>query len=254
MKRKILSIVFVLIFVVPFAVSSQSSVKGNSVNGATGIVTTPTARIGWEYSDLGLDFGYSFLYGNGTAHVPRVTFSFLKKAEIGVAFNIRGGDDWDFLYHGKFQFYMNGGSAVAMGVMGDLSNVGGSSDVYLTPYLVASYSGNFFKWPAVTTMMFGWRMLEAGSISSNFAFSMGFELALAPQVFKNYVFWISDFSNYSFAERASINARDRGAFNTGIRIDPVKKGKFKLVFDLIGTDLLESSRGLSASATFGIGF
>jgi len=254
MKRKILSILIILVLAIPLAVSAQSSVKGSSVNGSTGIIGTPTARIGWEYSSLGLDFGYSFLYGNGTGHIPRVTFSFLKKAEVGVAFNIRGGNEWDLLYHGKFQFYRSGGSSVAMGVMGELANVGTSSGFYITPYLVASYSGNFFSWPAATSMMFGWHMLSDGVITSEFAFSMGFELALLPDVFKNYVYWISDFSNYSYSSRSFINATDRGAFNTGIRIDPVKEGKFKLVFDIVGTDLLDSGRGLMASATFGFGF
>lgn len=255
MNRKTLSIICLILLSAAVVLSAQSSVKGSSVNGSTGIVVSPTARIGWEYSDLGLDLGYSFLYDGGNMnHVPSVTFSFLKKAEIGAAFNIRGNSDFDLLYHGKFQFFRDGGSSVAMGLKGDLTNVGDNSSVFLTPYLVATYSGNFFTWPAVTSMMFGWNMLEAGDITDSFAFSMGFELSLAPSVFKNYIFWISDFSNYSYATYSSISAGSRGAFNTGIRIDPVKKGKFKLVFDVVGTDLLDSSRGFMASATFGVGF
>lgn len=254
MNRKILSLALILAICIPMGISAQSSVKGSSVNGSTGIVVSPTARIGWEYSDLGLDFGYSFLYNGSMGHVPRVTLSFLRKVELGAAFNIRGNSNWDLLYHGKFQFFRDGGSSVAMGIQGELANVGSTTDVFLTPYLVASYSGNFFNWPAVTSMMFGWHMLQNGNITSNFAFSMGFELALAPDVFKNYIFWISDFSNYSYSTNSFINAGSRGAFNTGIRIDPVKKGNFKLVFDIVGTDLLDSSRGLLASATFGLGF
>lgn len=255
MYRRTLSIICLLFLSAVMVLSAQSSVKGNSVNGATGIVVAPTARIGWEYSDVGLDLGYSFLYNGGDMdHVPAATLSFLRKAEIGAAFNIRGNSNFDLLYHGKFQFFREGGSSVAMGFKGDLTNVNDTTDVFLTPYLVATYSGNFFTWPAVTSMMFGWNMLEAGEITSNFAFSMGFELSLAPSVFKNYIFWISDFSNYSYATYSEINAGSRGAFNTGIRIDPVKEGKFKLVFDLVGTDLLDASRGFMASATLGMGF
>jgi len=141
-----------------------------------------------------------------------------------------------------------------MGLDGDLANVGDGSELFMTPYIVASYGGNFFTWPAVTSMMFGWHMLDRGEISSNFAFSMGFELSLAPQVFKNYIFWISDFSNFSYSSNSLINTSRRGAFNTGIRIDPIKNGKYKLVLDLIGTDLLDEDRGFMASASFGIGF
>ncbi|MBN2435356.1 MAG: hypothetical protein JXK07_08840 [Spirochaetes bacterium] len=253
MKKKLLLITIIFAVATPLAISAQSSVKGVSINGSTGVIVSPTARVGWEYSNLGIDFGYSFLYGNGMGHVPTVTLSFAKKAELGAALNIRDNGRFDLLYHGKFQFYRNGGSAVAMGIKGDVADLGGNGGFYMTPYIVATYSGNFFTWPAVTSMMFGWNMIENGAISPSFAFSMGFELSLFPEVFKNYVYWISDFSNYSYASTSSI-AEDRGTFNTGIRIDPVKKGKFKLVFDFVGTDLLDSSRGFMASGAFGVGF
>lgn len=252
-SKKVTAMVLVF-FAAVMVLSAQSAVKGNAINGATGIIVSPTARIGWEYSNVGLDFGYSFLYSGGQMeHVPAFTLSFLKKAEVGIAFNINNSNNWDLLYHGKFQFYRNGGSSVSMGLMGNLADVGNGSEVYMTPYLVATYGGSFFTWPAVTSMMFGWHMLDNGQVTSSFAFSMGFELSLAPKVFKNYIYWISDFSNYSFASTSNI-ADSRGAFNTGIRIDPVKKGKFKLVFDIVGTDLLDQSRGFMASATFGMGF
>jgi hypothetical protein len=254
MDRKIFAICIFVFSFFPVLLSAQSSVKGNTVGGTTGIIVTPTARIGWEYSDFGIDFGYSFLHNGQTDHVPAVNFSFLRKAEVGLAADINDDSTWNLLFHGKFQFFREGGSSVAMGVEGDFADMGSNSELFMTPYLVASYSGNFFTWPAVTSMMFGWNMLELGEITSNFSFSMGFELALAPQVFKNYIFWISDFSNYSYSSRSLISASHRGAFNTGIRIDPLKKGKFKLVLDLIGTDLLDSERGFMASATFGIGF
>lgn len=235
--------------------SAQSSVKGNSVNGATGIILAPTARIGWEYSDFGIDFGYSFLYNGQMDHVPAINLSILRKAEIGAAFNIHDNNDFNLLFHGKFQFYRKGGSAVAMGLNGEVASINNDGRLYLTPFLVATYSGNFFTWPAVTSMMFGWHMLQGDSgVTSNFAFAMGFELSLIPEVFNNYLFWISDFSNYSYSVSPAIDAGSRGAFNTGIRIDPVKNGKIKLVFDIVGTDLLDSSRGFMAAATIGFGF
>ncbi len=256
MYKKCLLVIIAIVCFSPVLLTAQASVKGRAINGATGVIIAPTARIGWEYTDIGLDFGYSFLYNDVMEHVPTVTLSFLKKAEVGAAIALHENSDWDLLFHGKFQFFREGGSALAIGFDLDMASAGGQSDLssYLTPFIVASFDGKFFGWPATTSMMFGWHLLEAGEMTSNFAFSMGFELALAPSVFKNYIFWISDFSNYSYAANSLINAAGRGAFNSGIRIDPIKHNKFKLVFDIIGTDLLDASRGFMASATFGIGF
>jgi hypothetical protein len=249
-------LVFLLIFLQSLSlvfISAQSSVKGSSVNGSTGLITTPTARIGWEYSDFGIDGGYSFLYNDQMDHVPRVTLSFLRKAEAGIALDIHENDTQNLLFHGKFQFFREGGSSVAIGLNGDFELDDPNSGVYLTPYLVASYSGKFFEWPAVTSMMIGWNMLEDGATTENFAFSMGFELALMPSVFRDYIYWISDFGNYSYSSNSMINAYNRGSFNSGIRIDPIKDGDLKFVIDLVGTDLLDSGRGFMASATLGMG-
>ena len=256
MNRKIIFILLMLTIIFPVGLTAQSSVKGNSVNGATGIIVTPTARIGWEQSDFGLDFGYSFLYDGATMqHVPTATFSFLKKIELGSAFVIEDVNNWNLLFNGKFQFFSEGGSSMSMGFNIDLDRNGNQNMLFnMTPFIVVSYSGEFFTWPATTSVMFGWNMVESDFISSNFSFSMGFEMSLIPDVFQNYIYWITDFSNYSYASNSVINAGNRGAFNTGIRIAPVKHNSFKLVIDLVGTDLLDSSRGFMASATFGFGF
>lgn len=253
--KKYKTIIAILIFsIFPILLSAQSSVKGSSVNGSTGLITTPTARIGWEYSDFGIDGGYSMLYNDQMDHVPRVTLSFLRKAEAGLAIDIHENDTQNLLFHGKFQFFREGGSSVAIGLNGDFELDNSDSGVYMTPYLVASYSGSFFEWPAVTSMMIGWNMLENGDTTENFAFSMGFELVLLPSVLRNYVYWISDFGNYSYSSNSMIDSYSRGSFNSGLRIDPVKDGEFKFVIDLVGTDLLDSGRGFMASATFGMGF
>ncbi len=254
MRKKGLLIVLAIACLSPVLLTAQSSIKGSAVNGATGIIVSPTARIGWEYSDFGVDFGYSFLYSGGMRHVPTVTFSLVKKVELGIAMDIHDDSLWNMLIHAKFQFYKEGGSSLAMGLITDLAETGGGRlGVFMTPYIVASFSGDFFTWPAVTSMMFGWHLLEDGVVTSNFAFSMGFEMALIPSVFREYIYLISDFSNYSYASNSLINAGGRGAFNIGIRIDPIKKGRFKLVFDVVGTDLLDAGRGFMASATFGFG-
>ncbi len=260
-KRKWLLFFFALVMVAGNAFA-QSSVKGMSASGMTGVIVAPTARIGWEKSDFGLDFTYSMLMKTHLSHIPAVTVSFFRKAEIAFAYDYEDtGTSKDYsnlLFGGKFQLYKEGGTALAVGgdfewTVGDaVKNLDTDKKMSTDLYIVATYSGNFFNMPAVTSMMFGWQILEAGDMSSNFNYSMGFEMGLFPKTLKNYVYWISDFSNYSYAiynERISSN---RGMFNTGIRIDPLKNSKFKLVVNILGTDLLdEGSRGFLVNATFG---
>jgi len=258
MKFKI-SVLFVVLaaLIAVSGVSAQSSVKGMNVNGMTGVIITPTARIGWEKSDFGLDLSYTMAYKNDAAHIPAVTVSLFRKAEVAFAFDMEGNDLTNLLFGGKYQLYKEGNTALALG--GDFEyqthdvaeNNRASSDVYI----VATYSGDFFKMPAVTTMLFGWQFMEAGDFSTDLNYSMGFELGLFPETFKNYVYWISDFSNYSYAIYSDKVNPARGIFNTGLRIDPIKNSKYKFVINMLGTDLLDDgSRGFMINATFGMGF
>jgi hypothetical protein len=241
--------------------SAQSSVKGASVNGLTGLMTTPTARIGWEKSDIGLDLGYSYL-GNGgdTTHIPRMTLSLFTKAEVAAAVALGDNDDMELMLAGKFQFYRSGGSSMAGGV--DFSSydyntqVENTNTTLLRPYIVATYGGDFFDAPAVTSMAFGWDLDRGNGFEfENFNYSMGFEMSLFPKTFKNFIFLMSDFSNYGFSGgmgRITTLSTGRGVFNTGLRIDPVKDSQYKFVIDLVGTDLLDANRGFMIDATFGL--
>ncbi len=263
MKKNIVkSLLLLLMVLMASTLAAQSSVKGMNARGVTGIIVTPTARIGWEKSDIALDGTYSFLHKDDPSHIPAVTLSLFKKAEIALAYDIEDNgvntDLQNLLIGGKFQLYKEGGTALAIGgnfetVMGDdvIEDDKKSSDIYI----VTTYGGDFFDLPAVTSMMFGWQVMEADDIKSNLNYSMGFELGLFPEKLKNYVYWISDFSNYSYAAYQYRIDRDRGVFNTGLRLDPIKDSNFKLVFTLVGTDLMdEDCRGLMANATFGMAF
>ncbi|MDC7222728.1 MAG: hypothetical protein PQJ60_03240 [Spirochaetales bacterium] len=260
MIKRSLTVCFV--FTVLFSLSAQSSVKGHAVNGLTGLMTTPTARIGWEKSDIGIDLGYAYLGdGSDSTSVPRVTLSLFRKAEIAGAVAIGDTDDMEIMLAGKFQFYRSGGSSMAGGL--DFSsydsntNVSNENSTLLRPYIVATYSGDFFDAPAVTSMTFGWDLDdgdEDGLDFNNFNYSMGFEMSLFPETFKNFIYWMSDFANYSFSGSSGgatgLNL-SRGIFNTGIRIDPLKDSKFKFIIDVVGTDLLDSNRGFMIDASFG---
>lgn len=255
-----ISIVLLLLVTALGSVSAQRAVKGLSANGATGLYSTPTARISYEINNFGIDTGYSFIFaGPGAmAHIPKITFGFLKRGEAGVAFDISTGNPntFNILAHGKFQFYREGSSAFAIGVNYQALHQG--SNVfhhYGQVYLAVTYSGDFFGWPANTTFVIGktFPSPTSQSLDASIDVSLGFELSLFPDVFKDYIHWINEFSNYSYrAERVhGFDAASRGSFNSGIRIDPLKGTDFKLNFDIVGTDLFDGAPRLMIGMTFG---
>jgi hypothetical protein len=284
MKKKILFlIVLICAAVLSFgqtAGGSVETIKGMSLNGATGLIATPTAQIGWERShDIGLDFGYHAVFDEGVTHIPKAALSLFKKGEIFFAYDSVDSDRYTdnighsetdpqtILFGGKFQFYKEGVSAVAIG--GNYQYINDYRDENWTAgqvYLVATYSGTFFGMPAATSMTIGksfsskhrgYRLVEPSDID----FSMGFELTLLPEIFKNYIQWINDFSNYSYTVLpAGSYPERRGSYNTGLRIDPIKNNQFKFVIDAIVADVFDDDddfdnggRSFILGLTFGMG-
>jgi hypothetical protein len=259
--------IFVLLSILLVGVLSAQNTQAGSVrsmtlNGSTGLILVPDARIAWEEAKFGLDFAYGMVWAGGDQfdHLPRVSLSLFKKAEITGLLQIGdvagSSEIKSFVMGTKFQLTRSGATALALG--GDFEFVnqdfysGNSSKIYLA----ATYGGQFFNMPAVTTATIGWQFLEYGDFSSQFVYGMGFSLSLFPKTFKNFVYWITDFANFSYvATSPMVDAGGRGAFNTGVRIHPVKSGNFNLVIDVIGTDLLDDgTRGLSATVNGGFGF
>ena len=243
--------------------TSASAVNGMTFNGSTGLIVVPDARVGWENSKVGVDVGYGFVFTGAEEmdHLPRFAVTLFKKFEVSGALHLGdvAGDTelLNFVLGGKFQLYKKSGAALALGGDIEMANddyaAGNSSKLYLA----ATYGGDFFNMPAVTTATFGWQMAENGDFpTSQFLYGMGFSMGLFPSTFKDYVYWITDFSNFSYTVFGSrINAGDRGAFNTGVRINPVKGGRFNLVIDVVGVDLLDNNnRGLGATVSGGYSF
>jgi len=59
-------------------ISAQTGVRGQSINGSTGLFSIPSGHIGWENEgNLAPDIGYRALINgnNGTAHIPALTIS-----------------------------------------------------------------------------------------------------------------------------------------------------------------------------------
>ena len=244
--------------------TSAGAVNGMTFNGSTGLIVVPDARVGWENSKVGVDVGYGFIFTGDEEidHIPRFAVTLFKKFEVSGAMQMGkyGGETEmvNFILGGKFQLYKKSGAALALG--GDIEfaneDVVGPDSNSAKLFLAATYGGNFFNMPAVTTATFGWQLFETGELSSQFLYGMGFSMGLFPSVFKDYVFWITDFSNFSYVVSGSrINALERGSFNTGIRIHPVKSGRFNLLIDVVGTDLLDDeNRGIGATVSGGYSF
>lgn len=228
-----------------------------NLGGATGLITTPSAHTAWEGNDLGFDAGFGYnANGNGN-YIPKATVQLFNRWEIGGTFELQDGDNNNDLFlHTKLRFYPwsgKGNSALALGGNWMHLNLGNTRDAYQV-YLAATYGGTFFTLPAETTMVIG-KTFGDNIDNSNIDFSMGFDLDMFPSIFRGYVHWINDFSNYSYTIDYTNMSGYRGAFNTGARILPLKSlGNFKLVIDVLLLDALDSDRDFGAQVVFGMSF
>lgn len=249
--------------------AQSSSLKGMSLNGATGLYSIPSGRIGWErISDLGLDLGYHAVIDEKATHIPKIALSLFKWVEVSAAFDIQpegynlyslNSPDkrTDFIGGLKVQLPVSK-TAIALGGNIQAHNLG-SDELWRRNagqvYVAVTYAGEFFSWPAETTVVFGKTFIEDDK-SSDIDFGMGFDLILLPKVFQNYVHWITDFANFSYSyEAIGADYRSRGVLNTGIRIDLASipaLNKFKFTVDMTLTDALDKNRSFALGAVFGI--
>jgi hypothetical protein len=243
----------------PKAGAEVQSLKGTSFNGATGLYSIPSGRVGWERtSDLGIDLGYHAIINDGVAHIPTVTVSLFKWVEISSAFDIqpdKGYRYWgknkvprrdtakndDLLFGVKVQLPTNlknsKNPAVAVGTNIQLINFADDDDDAYGPadfvysafqfYAAATYAGTFFTMPAETTVVVGKTIYAGHDNNSDIDFGMGFDLILLPDVFQRYIHWIIDFANFDYSDNSWPNSLAqgsgppwyRGILNTGLRID-----------------------------------
>ncbi len=256
MNRKLTAAV--LIFLVTVSVISAQSAKGMTLNGSTGLITLPSARIGWEKTtDVGVDIGYHAIMDDpDTSSITKASVSLFKFSEIAFAYDSQyDSDNSDILINGKIQLPVKSSTAVAVGMNYQALKRYDTDETATQIYLATTYPGNFFKMPAETTVTVG-KTLGDIAPDENIDFGMGFDLLLFPDVFKNYIHWINDFSNFSYSlDALGANAGYRGSFNTGIRIDMASipsLSKFKFVIDAIITDALDENRAFAIGGTFGM--
>ncbi|QQO07912.1 hypothetical protein [Breznakiella homolactica] len=261
--RKAVVLLFVLAVVSP-ALMAQS-LKGMSLNGATGLYNIPSGRIGWERSaDLGLDVGYHAMIKDGANHIAKLNLSLFKWVEVSAAFDFQekydtSNEDWepnnDMIIGAKLQLPTTS-TAIAIG--GNLQLIDMGNDLTKETrgqiYLAATYAGTFFKMPAETTMVVGYTFHE--DMESDIDFGMGFDLLLFPDIFQRYVHWLVDFSNFPYSTGAIRGSNPaRGCLNTGVRIDLAAipaLSKYKLVIDAMIMDAFDSDRAFSIGVVFGL--
>lgn len=242
-------------FIVSGGFLYAQSLKGMSFNGSTGLIAIPSGQIGWERTaNIGFDVGYHAVIDDDTAHIPKASVSLFKMAEISFAYDTQFGEDnEDMILGAKLQLPTTG-TFVAVGVNFQMLKQGGADDNVTQIYLAATYPGNFFGMPSMTTVVVG-KSFGDPIPKSDVDFGMGFDLILFPKVFQNYIHWITDFANFSYSAQAvGANAAQRGTFNTGIRIDlgsiPALR-KYKFVIDAILTDAMDDSRAFALGVAFG---
>lgn len=275
--KSFLSFLFSALFIFSsYSFLNAEAFRSPSIGGATGLISTPTSHTGWEGSGFGLDVGYHYLDDNDDSNgegynIPKALLHLGvggTNLEIGFAYDIQ--PDWpnddktdDMLFNIKWEFTEGlaiGGNAQLI----DKNNEGSTEQAERKDYqlyLAATYAGNFFSMPAETTIVIGHTFWDEdskngnGHDDENIDFSMGFDLDFLPSVFKNYVHWISDFSNYSYStEPGGADNWYRGSFNTGLRFAFLKDKKMKLNLDVIMTDALDENRDWGAGAAFGLSF
>jgi len=262
---KFVFFIFVFVALGIQGLEAQSTLKGMSLNGATGLYSIPTGRIGWEKDrDIGFDLGYHFIVRNGgVSNIPKVSMSLYKWVELSAAFDIQpegylGSDNpSDFIGGVKVQLPLTK-SAIALGGNYQALNMWDTSDKRHDAgqiYVAVSYSGHLFNMPAETTIVMG-KTFGGGAATWDIDFGMGFDIVILPKIFENYVHWVTDFSNFSYSvEPFGAEAWGRGVLNTGIRVDlsviPVFK-KFRFVIDILMTDIFDVNRAFAMSLLFGV--
>ena len=278
--------VFCLFGVAAFAESYNTQ----SVSGATGLITTPTANVGWQgKSTFGLDLGYHLLPDfNGWGNVFKGTVSILGRGEIGGACDVQRRDkpnrknEQDAWVHGKFKILNDPCCSLAIGgnfQWIDINNDNTEGKVFQL-YLAYTFTNSVFNMPVDTTFVIGKTMnvdkIKAGyrkrgnerqlylridnkddlySRRGDIDFSVGFDFDLFPQTFKHYVHWVTDFANYSYSvDPMGALPRYRACANTGLRIVPIKNKNFKWNIDLLLTDFFDHNREWAVGTTFGFAF
>lgn len=241
----------------PGAFAQSASLNGMSLNGASGLYAVPGGRTSWnQRAGSGLDLGvsYNFFSRNPIAKIGVDLFNWVEiSGAVDFQPKTHDAGNTDGILGLKVQL-PTGKTGVALGGNVQFLTQYGEYRTAGQLYTAVSYRGDFFTWPADTTLALGYTFVEGDN--RNIDFGMGFDMILVPDVFNNFIHWIVDFSNFSYSLQAlGTDAWIRGCLNTGFRIDisaiPALNS-FKFVFDITLLDILDDSRTIGMAFSFGL--
>ncbi|MCL2320105.1 MAG: hypothetical protein FWC45_08465 [Treponema sp.] len=259
---QITGLAFVIALLLVPALEAQSTLRGMSLNGSTGLYSIPSGRTGWEKSSsFGLDLGYhAIIRGGAATNIPKISMSLFKFMELSAALDVQPNGyitpdkGTDFIGGIKFQLPI-ASSAIALGGNFQTLNAGIYNYNAGQIYAAVTYAGQLFNMPAETSVVLG-KTFKEKNTNWDIDFGMGFDLILLPRQLGRFVHWVSDFANFSYSVEAfGADALYRGVFNTGLRIDLSAipdLSKFKFVIDVFVTDVLDKGRAFSLGAVFGV--
>ncbi len=255
-RASVFLVLMLFIVIVLFAKDADppSVATGMTMNGLSGLIVVPDAQIGHGGSLLGLNFGYSLILAGGPTfdHLPKFSLTAAKKFELAGLLHVGENGLKNGVVSTKFQVLEKEGTFLALGGDIELPNSNMAQGGNAKIYLAVTFKSHIFNLPAASTVAFGWNLLHKGDFSSQLIYGMGLSIGLLPNARHNFLMWIADYSNFSYAiHGALVDAIDRGALNTGFRFNPTKDSGFNLIIDIMATDLLDTSRGVSFSISGG---
>jgi hypothetical protein len=279
-KHFILFTALILFAAVSLSAQSSGGVTAMSLSGLTGLYVVPTAHIGWEDADIGINGGIHSNFADDGRYradiIGQFNISLFKWVELSAAWDrkpdYRGRkNNDDLLFGAKLRLPLKS-TNLAFGATLDYTAMGASGDDHLGSQVfgVVTFNSVFFGMPAQTSMLIGKTFIEDVDLNSDIDFGMGFDLVLFPDKLSSFLHWIVDFANFGYSIDnphyyssgpwgMSVN---RGILNTGLRVDLSQipaLGKLNCSIDAYIADAFDSNnddfgRTLGLGLTIGASF
>ncbi len=241
---------------------SSAPMRSMTLGGATGLISIPTARVGWETGQFGLNFGVHYIDDQDGNYLPKASVTLFNKWEIGGTYDTQIENHEDTIFHTKLRFfpwnknYSESGSSLAIGGnYQSLQHGEGNETTSYQIYLAVTNQGTWLGMPAETSFTIGKTFREQDD--KYIDFGIGFNMSLLPSVFQGFVNWIVEYGNFSYSDHAfGANAWDRGVFNTGLRLDILRGlgSAMHWKIDILYLDALDTNRGFGIGTVFGLAF
>lgn len=233
--------------------ASAKSAHTQSINGATGLITTPSAYI-IQDANFALNGGMHTIAQGNNSITPKATLGLFKRWEVGGTYDAQGDNNSDMLFHTKLRFYpWSGGGKSALALGGNIQILSPGDSAWQI-YLVSSRSGKFFNMQAETSIVIG-KTFGNKSGDSNIDFSVGFDVNAFPSLLRGYLKWISEIGNFSYSNHPVGAGTGRGIVNTGLRLDILKDVKrFSFNIDFLLLDIMDTNRSFALGFSLGAVF